>query len=99
MNHPLVVNISDNEPYDVLVMRPERWGNPFVIVPGRVEREEVIVLHHNWIKRATAAPTHDLYELRGQVLGCCCAPKPCHADTLARMSNNPFTLKAYSRLS
>lgn len=78
-------------------MRPGPWGNPFPI-GGMLSRIDVIEMHHNWLKRAVAAPTADLYQLRGKVLGCCCAPLPCHADTLARMANNPFTLKAYSSL-
>lgn len=98
MTHPLVRNVSNGGECDVVVHRPARWGNPFVIVPGRVERDEVIVMHHNWLIRGHASPIADLHELRGKTLGCLCAPKPCHADTLARMANNPFTLKAYSRL-
>lgn len=93
--HPLVVNIRDGVSYDVNVMRPHKFGNPFVIGPG-VSREDALTMHHNWLLRGVAAPTKDLHELTGKVLGCCCAPKPCHADTLARMAGNPFILKAYS---
>jgi hypothetical protein len=74
------------EPYDVLVMRPGPWGNPYRIgVHGT--REEVLQKYqryldaHPYIKRAIKE------QLRGKVLGCCCAPLPCHADILARLAN------------
>lgn len=28
-----------------------------------------------------------IYDLRGKILGCYCAPQHCHCDTLARMAN------------
>ena len=95
MTHWLVVNINNEVPYDVNVMRPHRWGNPFVM-GGMLSRQDVIEMHHNWLLRGVAAPTADLHELTGKVLACCCAPLPCHADTLARMANNPFVIKAYA---
>lgn len=95
MTHPLVVSIGDDVPYDVNVMRPNKFGNPFVIGPGG-SRYDVIAMHHHWLMRGVAAPTKDLGELTGKVLACCCDGKPCHADTLARMANNPFTIKAYT---
>lgn len=35
-----------------------------------------------------------LSELTGKVLGCHCAPKPCHANILAHMANTPFIVNA-----
>ena len=79
------------EPYDVYIGRgrcpktgrPSKWGNPFVI--GRDgTREEVInkyrqyVLHNDELLKS-------LHELKGKVLGCWCAPKPCHGDILKEM--------------
>lgn len=77
------------ERYDVYVGRPSKWGNPFkvpngydvVTDPERIlERYEVHVCSRPELMAA-------LPELRGKVLGCWCAPKPCHGDVLLRMAN------------
>lgn len=71
--------------YDIYIGRPSTWGNPYVI--GRDgSREEVIrkcrlhVLSRPDLLRA-------LPELRGKVLGCWCAPQPCHGDMLACLAD------------
>jgi len=76
-----VVNVN-KEPYDICIMRPSIYGNPFII--GRDgTREEVIekfrVYFYNRIKT-------DKYflimvqKLKGLILGCCCAPQSCHGN-------------------
>jgi len=66
-------------------MPPSKWGNPFVV--GRDgARGECIALYERWLlenRELMAA----LPELRGKVLGCWCAPRPCHADLLVRLAN------------
>lgn len=77
--------VRRSEPHDVYVGRGSKWGNPYRIgVHGT--REEVIALYE---KRLLASPTlmSALGELRGKVLGCYCAPLPCHGDVLARLAN------------
>lgn len=72
--------------FDVYIGRGSPWGNPFIIdVHGT--REEVIAKYEDWIKtqpRLMAA----LPNLKGKILGCYCAPKPCHGDVLLRLVND-----------
>ena len=68
------------EKYSVYIGRPSKWGNPFNI--GRDgTRTEVIAKYREYILQ-----NFDLYdalsELRGETLGCWCAPKACHGDVL-----------------
>lgn len=86
---PRVVHCK-RERYDVYVGRGRgsRWGNRFKS-PRDGTREEVIVKYEQWLlsqpELVAALP-----ELRGKVLGCWCAPKPCHADVLLRLANAPL---------
>jgi uncharacterized protein DUF4326 len=66
--------------YDVYIGRPSKWGNPYVI--GRDgTREQVIAKYRAWVLRRPELVAA-LPELRGKVLGCWCAPQPCHGDVL-----------------
>jgi hypothetical protein len=80
-----VVHIK-REPYDVYVGRPSRWGNPFTVGRDAHTREDAIKKYEAYIlahpKLMAALP-----DLRGKVLGCWCAPKPCHGDVLLRLAN------------
>ncbi len=81
---PRVVNSKD-EPCDVLVDRTSKWGNPFRVgIHGT--RQQCIAKHAAWI-RSQPQLLAALPELRGKTLGCCCAPRPCHADTLLELAN------------
>ena len=74
-------------PYDVYIGRPSKWGNPFVMKDGWT-RGDVIELYENWLTSNEADGLMlELHELRGKVLGCWCAPLPCHGDVLARLAN------------
>ena len=71
----------------VRVDRRTRWGNPYQIGPG-ADREEVIERYrrHLWrqIRRGDVS-LEDLAALaESKGLACWCAPRPCHADVLAR---------------
>ena len=71
--------------YDVYIGRPSKWGNPFVIGKDG-SREEVIEKYKNWLlnnKVLMAA----LPQLKGQILGCWCAPLACHGDVLLELAN------------
>jgi uncharacterized protein DUF4326 len=66
--------------YDVYIGRPSKWGNPYVI--GRDgTRAQVIAKYRAWLLRRPELVAA-LSELRGKVLGCWCAPLPCHGDVL-----------------
>ncbi len=73
------------QPYDVYIGRPSKWGNPFII--GRDgSRAEVVARYENWLLEQPRLLA-ELGELRGRVLGCWCAPLACHGDVLARLAN------------
>lgn len=88
MSHPLVANIKRNELYDVYIGRGSKWGNPYVLnVDG--DRRTVIEKYREYF--ITSELISSLRELRGKVLGCYCAPLPCHGDFLAIMANSNDT--------
>ncbi len=73
------------EQCDIRIDRSSKWGNPYKI--GRDgTRAEVIAKYEAWIKTQPALMAA-LPELRGKVLGCWCAPKPCHGDVLVRLAH------------
>ncbi len=72
--------------YDVYVGRPSAFGNPFVI--GRDgTRATVIEKYRAWLLAQPALVERVRRELAGKVLGCWCAPLPCHGDVLADLAN------------
>lgn len=63
------------------------WGNPFTV---KEHGRAAMRLYLDWLRddpkgrlRARLAREH----LVGKVLGCWCAPKPCHGEVLARLAN------------
>lgn len=77
-----VVNLR-NAPYDVLIARPSKWGNPFQI--GRDgTREEVIKMYEVHVRRRPDLLAA-LPELVGKRLGCHCKPLACHGDVLVKL--------------
>lgn len=79
-----VVNLN-REPCTMRIDRTTIFGNPFRIGPGRT-REQAIAEYGAWV---TTQPqiVELLPQLRGQVLGCHCAPLPCHGDVLAALAD------------
>ena len=78
--------VRRSQPHDVYIGRPSKWGNPFVI--GRDgTRADVIRKYEEYILSKPDLLA-DLHELRGKVLGCYCAPLPCHGDVLLRLANS-----------
>lgn len=72
--------------YDVYIGRPSDYGNPFKEgVDGT--RADVIQMFEDWLLRQPKLLEQVKRELRGKVLGCWCAPEPCHGDILARIAN------------
>jgi hypothetical protein len=78
-----IVNVRVTDRYDVFVGRPSKWGNPFPI-SHCTTREQAIKMYETYIRRRPDL-LDDLPELAGKVLGCCCAPLPCHADVLVKL--------------
>ncbi|KKN79979.1 hypothetical protein LCGC14_0334870 [marine sediment metagenome] len=77
---------------DVYIGRPSRWGNPFSHLFGTraqyrvASRKEAIVRYEEWLATQPELMAA-LPELRGKILGCWCAPQPCHGDVLARLAD------------
>jgi len=69
------------EKFDVYIGRPSKWGNPFPL-EDESERLEVIEQYRRWILMQPKLLAVILEELEGKVLGCWCAPKPCHGNVL-----------------
>lgn len=85
---PRVVHCK-RERHHVYIGRPSKWGNPFVVGKHGV-RGECIALHGADMRsrlRKDATLWAALDELRGLVLGCWCAPRPCHGDLLVYLAN------------
>jgi hypothetical protein len=71
------------EKYDVYIGRPSIWGNPFII--GRDgTREEVIEKYRDYVLNSPDLLSR-LPTLHGKILGCFCAPLPCHGDVLLEL--------------
>lgn len=92
-----VVNLRI-EPFDVYIGRPSKWGNPYTHLIGIKNTihvssiEEAVKLYEEWIewKLECNPEKYDLDELRGRVLGCYCAPGPCHGYVLAKLCDEEF---------
>ena len=74
----------------VVVARPTKWGNPFVVTDGDSAR--AAALYEDWLEHSVdpraASLREDLHELAGRELACWCPPdRPCHADVLLRLAN------------
>lgn len=73
------------------VMRPTRWGNPFVLQPGGpYTRAESLERYERWLQERLDADPSFLEPLRGFHLGCACPPQlACHADVILRHLYGP----------
>jgi uncharacterized protein DUF4326 len=87
-----VVNIA-TDPYDVYIGRGSRWGNPFSHLPNSralwivKTREEAIARYADWLNEQDQL-MHNIKYLKGKILGCHCAPLPCHGNVLAALAND-----------
>lgn len=64
-----------------------KWGNPFVLEEDTdQERDRVLGIYRDWLLEQPELLA-DLHELKGQRLGCWCAPKRCHGDVLAELAD------------
>ncbi|MET7772054.1 DUF4326 domain-containing protein [Nocardia sp. NPDC005366] len=73
----------------VPIDRTSSWGNPYVL--GR-DGNRADVLHAHARHLTTRPDLLDRLrrgELASRVLGCWCAPKPCHGHTLTELSLDP----------
>lgn len=82
---PRVVHCK-RESYDVYVGRPSKWGNPFKL-EREADRPKVLEQYRRWLASNPQLIEAAKKELKGKVLACWCAPKPCHADVLLEVAN------------
>jgi hypothetical protein len=89
-----VVNVRSDDSFTVYIgravprrrLKASKWANPFKI--GRDgAREQVIAKYRDYLLSRPDLLA-SLSELRGQRLGCWCAPAPCHGDVLAGLADD-----------
>ena len=73
---------SEN-PDNVYIGRPSKWGNPYKISSTR-SREKVVKLYERYI-RSNRVLLKDIYQLKGKKLGCWCYPQLCHGKILLKL--------------
>jgi len=76
-------------PDTVVVSRPSKWGNPFVVQNATSRADAVAAFRARWLAALEAAPGIDNFAaLRGKNLACWCPlDQPCHADVLLELAN------------
>lgn len=74
------------DPFDIYIGGTSRWGNPYAV--GPYTRSEAIDLYSTYLMSRPDL-VRALPELRDKVLGCWCAPKPCHGNLLATLADHP----------
>jgi hypothetical protein len=74
--------------YDVYIGRPSKWGNPFEIGKDG-NRQDVIEKYRAWIMMQPDLLSQ-VHTLKGKILGCWCAPLPCHGDVLVDLASKKF---------
>jgi hypothetical protein len=87
------------ERFDVYIGRAcygfpgSKWGNPFRLPKGydvTADPDRILARYEEYV-RSRADLMAALPELRGKVLGCWCAPRPCHGDVLLRLATEGGT--------
>ena len=78
------------EPYDVLIDRTTKWGNPYSYKKSKSalyqvkNRKEAIAKYEEWLTEQIEKGELDIEELRGKILGCWCKPSSCHGDVIIK---------------
>ncbi|HVS71373.1 MAG TPA: DUF4326 domain-containing protein [Phycisphaerae bacterium] len=94
MAHPLRFQLRRTKGWrkpagGVVVSRPSKWGNPFVVINGN--HGNAVGLFRAWLKNVPAGrgvADAARRELRGKRLGCWCPlGRACHADVLCEIAN------------
>ena len=89
MSETTVINIKSGEKYDINIMRPGRWSNPYSHLPFAnailVSSREEAIQKFEYYLRTTPKLLNIIGELEGKILGCCCKPKACHGDIYIKL--------------
>lgn len=90
MDRTTVINKHTRRPpaTAVWITRPGPWGSPFELgLHGN--RDEVLFRYKKWLEEQPPEFFARVKRmLKGQVLVCCCAPKPCHGDFLVAIAED-----------
>lgn len=84
---------ASNTATEVNVMRPSKYGNPYVIGKDGSRDDVISAFNRLWYSNDRAAKTlrdDALQELKGKKLVCCCHPLQCHANVIADYVNNHY---------
>lgn len=86
-NETELVNVSEHGREGVtMIDRSTRFGNPFKMRKdgGEYTREGCVEAYREWFRGELEDGEfrHAVEQLRGETLGCWCAPKPCHGDVI-----------------
>lgn len=87
-----VVNLK-NEPFDVYIGRPSKFGNPYSHKEGTAaqfkvsSRKEAVEKYEEYLIQNVEL-MKSLVELKGKTLGCWCHPQLCHGDILSKWANS-----------
>ena len=75
------------EDYTWRIDRQSAWGNPYVLSNTRSAQARAACLL-SYVRELKTCPNilADAGKLRGEVLGCWCAPRLCHGDVLATLA-------------
>lgn len=91
-SHRMVVHCKF-APYSILIDCTTKWGNPFLVGPDGV-RMVVVHLYAAYMAGQPGLVRDARAELRGRVLGCHCAPLPCHGHVLYRIASGASVAQA-----
>ena len=78
----LISEARDANAY-VFIGKTSKWGGPFQVAWDG-DQQEIVEKYRDWVKSQPKLLA-DLPSLRGKVLGCYCAPRPCHGDVLIEL--------------
>lgn len=86
-----LVNIRSGAQFDVSIMRPGPFGNPYVLGPDGDREEVVRKFRYDFYERLKLDPSwkEKVEALSGKILGCVCAPLKCHGDVYLEYLNTP----------
>lgn len=82
MSETILINIKSGEPYDISIMRPGPYGNPYCIGPDGDRSEVIHKFRYDFYLKLKMDPTwkEAVEKLRGKRIACCCAPLDCHGN-------------------
>ena len=64
-----------------------KWGNPFKLRDYGYNRSKVVNLYESYVCHSKEL-ADSVWELKGKVLGCWCAPNQCHGEILHHLAGN-----------